>query len=124
MKREHNFTTPRNLFEKLLRDSERFDVEPNGDNFFNFTVTAYHLTEWIKKAPISSHETTKRMLHKIFHHPLMKKCCGIIEGDSTFVFEIDDEKHSAVLKLKEETFNPFKVKNEILDLFKDYFQVK
>ncbi len=124
MKSEHNFTTPRNLFEKLLRDSDRFDKEPNGDNFFDFIATAYHLKEWIKKSPISSHETTKRMLRKVSRHPLMKKCCNLVDGDSTFVFEVEDEKNSAVLKSNEETFNPFEVKNEILDLFKDYFEVK
>jgi hypothetical protein len=124
MKSEHNFTTPRNLFEKLLRDSDKFDKEPNGDNFFNFITTAYHLKEWIKKSPISSHEATKRMLHKVSRHPLMKKCCGIVEGDSTFVFEVEDGNNSSVLKVGEEIFNPSDAKNEILNLFKDYFEMK
>lgn len=124
MKEEHNFTTPRNLFEKLLRDSDKFDNEPNGDNFFNFVATAYHLKNWIKKSPIASHETTKRLLKKISHNPVMKKCCDFIDGDVTYIFEKDDSSGEISLKINDEVFNPFEVKNEVLDLYREYFEIK
>ena len=123
MKSEHNFTSPRNLFEKLIRDSNKFEEEPNGDNLFNLLATVYHLTEWIKKSPISSHEATKRMLKKVSHNPMMKNCCKIIEGDTGFVFELD-EQNKAVLKFGEEIFDPFEMKDEIISIFKEYFEIK
>ena len=44
---EHDFTHPRNLYEKLERDSSLLDIDTNGDNFFNFIATACHLPKWI-----------------------------------------------------------------------------
>jgi hypothetical protein len=124
MKEEHNFSTPRNLYEKLLRESERFDNEPSGDNFFNFIVTAVHLKEWVKKAPISTHEGAKRMLDKISKNELMKQCAECVSGSSSYVFSVDKANGTVELLINGEPKDPYLVKNEILDMFRNYFEIK
>ncbi len=123
MKAEHSFLTPRNLYEKLLRESERLKNEPNGDNFFNFIATAYHLIEWIKKSPISSNETAKRILRKISKNPFMKECCQVVEGSSHFVFRVGKD-NSIKIVLGNVEWDPQKAKEEILQLFENYFKIK
>ncbi len=123
MKKEHHFTSPRNLFEKLLRDSDKYTQEPNGDNFFNFIATAYHLQEWIKKSPIASHETTKRLLKKVSHNSTIQYCCEIIEGSKGYVFEIGDN-NSTTLFVEDEQYNPSEIIDEVLNLYKEYFEIK
>jgi len=123
MKAEHNFLTPRNLYEKLLRESERLEKDPNGDNFFNFITTAYHLREWIKKSPISTNETAKRVLKKISHNVFMKQCCQVVEGDNHFIFRID-KGGKAIIIFDNNEWDPIKAKEEILQLFESYFKIK
>ncbi len=123
MKAEHNFLTPRNLYEKLLREAERLNNEPNGDNFFNFIATAYHLEEWIKKSPISSNETAKRILRKISRNPFMKQCCKVVEGQSHFIFRVRKDG-SIKIVIDEVEWEPKKIKDEILQLFETYFKIK
>ncbi len=62
MAQSYNFQTPRNLYEKLCRDSEKLDVVIDGDYMFNFISTAHHLQDWIKNSPLISSTTIKRFL--------------------------------------------------------------
>lgn len=124
MKEVHDFTTPRNLYEKLIRDSERLDAEVSGDNMFNFMATAYRLQAWIKKSPLMQHETVKRLIRKAGRNENMKLCCEILEGKTHFLIEFDDEYPHPLLKIEDQTYNPADFKNEIAAIFTGYFSVK
>ncbi len=124
MKEVHDFSTPRNLYEKLLRDSERLDSEVSGDNLFNFMATAYRLQAWIKKSPMAQHETIKRLLRKASRNPLMQNCNAILEGKKHFSLERDDDYPHPVLIIEEEKFNPTDFKNELKEIFDSYFHQK
>ena len=66
----HEFLTPRNIFEKLIRDYEQLDIRVSGDNFFNFISTAYHLQHWIKNSPVHETEQGKRLAKKAAKGPM------------------------------------------------------
>ncbi len=124
MKEVHDFTTPRNLYEKLIRDSDKLDCEMSGDNLFNFMATAYRLQTWIKKSPMIQHETIKRLLRKAAKEESIKNCCAVLEGKKHFLIEFDDSYPHPLLKIEESTFNPFEFKNSIRTLFDAYFSQK
>ena len=45
----YSLVTANDLLEKLKREMVRLEQEVTGDTFFNFLVTAYHITDWIEK---------------------------------------------------------------------------
>ena len=47
----YSFETANDLLEKLRREAAGLDEEVTGDKFFNFIITAYHITDWIKSDP-------------------------------------------------------------------------
>ncbi len=124
MKEVHDFTTPRNLYEKLIRDSERLDTEVNGDNLFNFLATAHQLKAWIKNSPMARHETIKRMLRKASGDENMKNCTAILEGKKHFVIGFGENYSNPVLIIAEQKYDPLEFKNNILGIFEVYFSSK
>ncbi len=145
----HNFETPRNIFEKLVRDYEQLDMVVNGDNMFNFVSTAYHMQEWIKRSPIYDTESVRRLVRKASHDKYIKLCSDIIsakihyqviiddpslpegeEPDFNVVpekFDLDSYKDGSK-KFKfivgDEEIDPFEFKEEIKDLYSTYFKIK
>ena len=66
------FNTPRDLFEKLKRESVRLDQEVNGDNLFNFVTTAWHLgADWIRKGPTKLSPTMEADRQNLVHRSSM-----------------------------------------------------
>lgn len=124
MKEVHDFSTPRNLYEKILRDSDRLDSEISGDNLFNFMATAYRLQAWIKKSPMAQHETIKRLLRKASRNPFMQNCAAVLEGKKHFALEVDDDNPHPILAIEDERFNPIEFKNELKAIFDSYFHQK
>ena len=149
MKYVHDFQTPRNIFEKLIRDSDKLDNRVSGDAIFNFILTAYHFQEWIKKSPIESTESVKRLLRKAANHKYIKLCKDIITAKVHFNVEIDDptvtegseidfdakqdkpdsqsyedKSKSFTLLVSEDKYDLFEFKNEIVSIFTGYFQIK
>ncbi len=124
MTKTHNFNSPRNLYEKLLRDADKLEKDLNGDNFYNFISTAYHLKNWINHSPIGSHESVKRLLKRISKDPTLNLCSKIIDAEDFFIFEIDSENNKASVLIEDKKFDPIQVKKSILDLYENYFMVK
>ena len=149
MKATHDFQTPRNIFEKLLRDYEHLDVLVSGDAMFNFISTAFHFQEWIKNSPLEASEPIKRLLKKTADHKNIKLCKDIVSAKKSYQIIIEDpnlpegqemdfksipskfDKHSYedgsktfVFKVGDEEIDPFKFKEEILQLYSTYFQIK
>lgn len=147
MKITHEFSTPRNIFEKLIRDYEVLDIRVNGDNVFNFLSTAYHLQEWIKNAPIHSTQQGKRLVSKASGKDCIKLCKEVITAKKTYSVIINDphaqneqdytklpniydaEHYKSGTKeykliVGDKEYNPFKLKEEIMDIYKTYFQIK
>lgn len=147
MKITHEFSTPRNIFEKLIRDYEQLDIRVNGDNVFNFLSTAYHLQEWIKNAPIHSTQQGKRLVSKATHKDCIKMCKDVLTAKKTFKIIIDDPRaqnepdytrkpkiydsehyKSGTKEYKlivgDKEYDPFELKEEIMEIYKTYFQIK
>jgi hypothetical protein len=120
----HNFSTPRNLYEKLLRDAEKMDQNLNGDNFFNFMATANHLITWIKKSPLSSSEEVKRLMRKLTKSEEYKLCCDLLDFKKSYSIEVDESDSQAYLKTEDGFHSPFELRNKILNEFSTYFQIK
>lgn len=125
MATEHDFTHPRNLYEKLERDSRRLDSELNGDNFFNFISTACHLQNWIKKEEgLQSDATVDRLLKKLHDDPKMKLCADILDGKKLFKISIDEDPNVANVIIGDVELNPKGLKAEIMEIYQSYFLVK
>lgn len=122
MAQTYNFQTPRDLFEKLTRDSEKLDLLIDGDNLFNFISTANHLQDWIKKSPLKTSTTIKRFLKKLNNEENLKICNKILNGDSHF--EIHPQKKGCQLKLEGNCFDVADFKNEIIETYELYFKLK
>lgn len=145
----HEFLTPRNIFEKLIRDYEQLDIRVSGDNFFNFISTAYHLQHWIKHSPVNDTEQGKRLTKKAAKDPCTKLCKDIALAEKQYKIFIEDPslmngteldftsppvKHdieaykdgSRTFKLlvDENEFDIYELKDEIMNVYKSYFHIK
>lgn len=124
MREEHNFSSPRNLFEKLVRESEKLDLTMSGDNLFNFISTACALKEWMKKSPDFSTEVVKRFIKRVTKDKTLNMCKELLSGKQKFSIVVDQNSGVQQLILNDEVFDPLQVKNEILELFSVHFKVK
>ena len=122
MAQTYNFQTPRDLFEKLCRDSEKLEVVKDGDHLFNFISTAHHLQDWIKKSPLKSSTTIKRFLKRLGHDDNLKICSQIVSADSHF--SINTSKEGCQIKVGENCVDANDFKKEIMDLYEVFFKLK
>ncbi|MFC2084314.1 hypothetical protein ACFLS9_04590 [Bacteroidota bacterium] len=120
----HDFSTPRNLYEKLVRDGQKLDIVVNGDNVFNFVSTAFHLQQWIKQSPLVSSEVVKRLLRKISRDENVKHCQKIIQAKESFKLEIFDKGSKTIMHIGEEKLNVFDFRNRIIEIYENYFKSK
>lgn len=120
----HDFETPRNLFEKLIRDSEQLDKNPEGDKIFNFVSTAWHLHEWIKKSPIASSQTVKGILKGIIKDENIIHCQNIVSAKEHFRVTHNKKDKSAQMHIGDKTINVADFKREIMTLYENYFKIK
>ncbi len=118
----HDFSAPRNLYEKLIRDSEKLDLQVNGDNVFNFVSTAFHLQHWIKNSPLISSEVVKRILRRIGRDKYIKHCQAIARAKEHFSVEVNE--NTAILIIGSERIDMKDFKSEIMQQYGNYFQVK
>ena len=122
MAQTYIFQTPRNLYEKLLRDSEKLDVVLDGDYLFNFISTAHHLQDWIKKSPLSASTTMKRFLKRLGNDNNLKLCNDIVSANSNFV--VDPSTSGCQLKVGDICLDAKDFKNEIMELYEIFFKLK
>ena len=149
MKINHTFDSPRNIYEKLIRDSEALDIRINGDNMFNFLSTAFHIQAWLKNSPITDTEQGKRLLKKASKEDWMKVCKDVISAKNSFSIEIDDPtlldgaepdfttkpKVYDIVHYKNGSkkfrfylgsveYDPYELKDQIIECYSVYFQAK
>ena len=122
MPESYIFQTPRNLYEKLCRDSEKLDVVIDADHLFNFISTAHHLQDWIKNSPLNSSTTIKRFLKRLNGEDNIKICKDIVKADSHF--EINPSESGCQLKVDDLCIDATDFKNEILELYEVYFKLR
>ena len=122
MAQTYIFQTPRNLYEKLARDSEKLDVILDGDYLFNFISTAHHLQDWIKKSPLSASTTMKRFMKRLGSDNNLKICSDIVSANSNF--EVDPTAAECQLKVGDLCLDAKNFKNEIMELYKVFFKKK
>ncbi len=144
---KHEFTTPRNVYDKLVRDYEHLDMVVSGDTFFNFVSTASFLLEWLKNA--QQNETLTRFVKRVSRDTNMKICKEILTFKCTYTITIDDptieegsvfehvrlpedydlpayqnKTRTFKLVINSNEYDIFKFKEEILTLFNIYFKIK
>ncbi|MCB0731631.1 MAG: hypothetical protein KDC88_11415 [Ignavibacteriae bacterium] len=122
MAQTYNFQTPRHLYEKLCRDSEKLDVVIDGDHLFNFISTAHHLQDWIKKSPLKSSTTIKRFLKKLNSDDNLKICSDVVAANTHF--EINPAAKGCQLKVSDSCIDAKDFKNEIMEMYEVYFKIK
>ncbi|MBN1299615.1 MAG: hypothetical protein JW995_00205 [Melioribacteraceae bacterium] len=123
MSQLHDFSSPRNLYEKLLRDAQRLSSDITGDNIFNFVSTAFHLQHWIKNSPLVGSEVMKRILRRISSSEYIKHCQNIARAKEHFKIQIKSDV-TADLIIGDEKVDLHHFKEEILELYSNYFKVK
>ena len=122
---EHDFSHPRNLYEKLERDAEKLDNEVNGDNLFNFMATACHLQNWIKKEDgLRSDSAVKRLLVMLHDDNYIRLCSDILEAKKHFKIYVDIINGEMVADIEGERVNILDLKAEIMNIYHTYFHVK
>ncbi len=122
---EHEFSHPRNLYEKLERDSLALERETNGDNFFNFITTAYHLQDWIKRDDgLQSEAAIKRLLKKLHDEPYVQLCSDILEAKKHFRVTVDIITNDVVADVRNERIIITEMKNIIMGIYQSYFHLK
>ena len=84
--------TPRDLYEKLQREAARLTANVNGDNLFNFMVTAWHLQEWIGKGSPRTHPDFAADLTRLRTNPHVQICKDI--DDSSKHFRLDRRRRT------------------------------
>lgn len=148
MKIVHDFQTPRNLYEKLIRDYEQLDETVSGDNLFNFISTAYHLLEWTKKSSVPASEVLNRFIKRVTDDKNIKLCQDIATSKKTFVLEISGDTleesdfkpcspkaikdidakkvgtRKFVLKVENDDYDPYEFKEEVMELYHVYYKKK
>ena len=122
MAQTYNFQTPRDLFDKLCRDSEKLEVVADGDHLFNFISTAHHLQDWIKKSPLKSSTTMKRFLKRLGNDDNLKICSQIVSADEHFT--INPSKEGCQIKVGTLCVDAHDFKREIMVLYEVFFKVK
>ncbi len=79
------FNTPRDLLEKLKRESARLEQKANGDNLFNFVTTAWHLgADWLRKGPAKLSPTMEVDRLILVKNPLLQICRDINNASKHF----------------------------------------
>jgi hypothetical protein len=122
MAQSYDFQTPRNLYEKLCRDSEKLEVVIDGDYLFNFIATAHHLKDWIKKSPLMSSTTIKRFLKRLNEDDNLKICEDVVSAQSHFKITPSDK--GCELKVGDSCIEVEKFNHEIMELYKLFFKLK
>lgn len=120
----HDFQTPRNLFEKLLRDSERLNLEINGDNVFNFAATAIFLKDWIKKSPVSETQVARRLVREINGDEEIKFCADLVKHNIPYSIVFDHKENKTYINSDPSQTDVIHFKNHIVEIFCSYFKVK
>jgi len=119
----HEFTGPRNLYEKLTRDNQRLGEEYSGDHLFSFASSVVHLQPWIKKSPLDSSETIRRLMRKISRHPYFKICKNITSAENHFKVEVYDNG-GALLHVGDEQIDVDEFRHDLVELFDNFFKLK
>ncbi len=122
MAESYIFQAPRDLYEKLCRDSEELDVAFNADHLFNFISTAHHLQDWIKESPISSSTTIKRFMKRLNNDKNIRVCKDVVKAQSHI--EIDTSNTNYKLKVGDSFIDAQNFKTEILELYELFFKLK
>lgn len=118
----HDFSNPRNLYEKLIRDGEKLNVEVNGDNVFNFVSSAFHLQHWIKNSPLIGSEVMKRILKRISRDESIKLCESIARAKQSFMVELDENGSRIIVG--DLSIDVFEMRNHIINQYDSYFKSK
>jgi pheromone shutdown protein TraB len=116
----HEFNNPRNIFEKLKRDNHRLDLEMNGDNMYNFIMTANHLHESIKHWDMAVTGVVKRFQKRVENDEKMKLCSQVVAAKSALI--LDSNENSLIVKIGETVFSTEEFRKDLMNLMEVFFK--
>ena len=76
----YGLRTPRDLFEKLMRDAALLNDEVTSDRFFNFVLTGYSIIDWLKHEPSVSAGDVQSM----YKNPWIRVCGELANASKHF----------------------------------------
>jgi hypothetical protein len=79
----YSFETAKDLLEKLRREANGLTEEVTGDKFFNFVITAYHITDWIKSDP-SVPASAKNDIGSMYQNTYVAICRDLANSSKHF----------------------------------------
>ena len=82
--------TPRDMLAKLHTEHSRLKTSVTSGDLMNFTITGYHLIEWIRKNPSTS-VTAKNELEAMYRNPDIGVCRDITNESKHFALKKDYE---------------------------------
>ncbi|MBI9070354.1 MAG: hypothetical protein JEY94_02080 [Melioribacteraceae bacterium] len=111
--------TPHDVYDKLVRESEKLDEDFCCDHFFNFMTTAFYLAESLKKSPVSSSATVERLISKLKKDKFFNIATNLSKGKKSFSLN-----ENGILIMDDEFYNAKDIKAELLEQFESYFRTK
>jgi len=92
------FKTPRDLYEKLKRDAaildSATDLIQQDDAIFNFVITAFHITDWIKFGPAQSSPEMLKDLEALKKEHSIRLCEDLCNASKHFIITRNKSKLS------------------------------
>jgi len=82
----YGLKAPRDMLEKLNREHTQLKKEVSRDTLFNFVVTAYHITDWIKNDPSVS-TTAKDELRSMYTNTYIAVCRDLANASKHFALD-------------------------------------
>ncbi len=116
----HEFNNPRNIFEKLKRDNARLAADHNGDNMYNFIMTANHLYESIKKWDMAVTGTVKRFQTRVEKDENIKHCNSLVTAKEHLIVETDNNKMN--LKIGNKLLDSDTFRKGVMELLETFFK--
>lgn len=116
----HEFNNPRNIFEKLKRDDSRLAEELNGDNMYNFIMTANHLHESIKHWEMAVTGVVKRFQKRVEKDEHIKLCNLVVSGKQPLI--VENNNGTMVVKVGESAMDANNFRKELMDLLEVFFK--
>ena len=82
----YGLKAPRDMLAKLRREHARLKKEVSSDDVFNFVVTAYHITDWIKNDP-SAPTAAKADLDSMYANTYIAVCRDLANASKHFALD-------------------------------------
>ncbi len=117
---EHEFSLPRNIYEKLIRDHDRIKKVLDGDNLYNYILTANHLKEAFRNWPIDKNAVVARFEKRLSQNVSLSLCTQVARAEKGF--KLIRREASWVVSIGEVEVEVEEFIDDILHTYEFYFK--